>query len=413
MTKLFRTTVFFIALFLPILAAANLGPSWLTELTVLASSSITSAFIRILQLVSLPIVFLSITTTLLNQKDLAELKNIGQKVAIYTVSTTLAASLLAAILYHLIQPHLISTSISSQANDQVFIYSNYITNLIPNNFFAAFVEQNVIGVMIIAFGFGIASFKISTGDRIKLGQSLNAIYKIVFAATQSVLNYLPIVIWAFYADLVLQAESIIPAMFQLSRYVMCVISANLIHALITLPLLLRSHGVCARSLFNSMQPTLSIAFWSKSSSAALPSAISCLSTSEHCQARVAKISMPLCISINMNACAAFILITVHFVANLNGVNLTFIDSLAWVFIATLAAIGNAGVPMGCYFLAGALLTSFNIPLEFMGIILPIYGLIDMLESAINVWSDACVSSCVSQSAVVESQNEGPSIIPIR
>ena len=103
MTKLFRTTVFFIALFLPILAAANLGPSWLTELTVLASSSITSAFIRILQLVSLPIVFLSITTTLLNQKDLAELKNIGQKVAIYTVSTTLAASLLAAILYHLIQ----------------------------------------------------------------------------------------------------------------------------------------------------------------------------------------------------------------------------------------------------------------------------------------------------------------------
>ena len=119
----------------------NLGPSWLTELTVLASSSITSAFIRILQLVSLPIVFLSITTTLLNQKDLAELKSIGQKVAIYTVSTTLAASLLAAILYHLIQPHLISTSISSQANDQVFIYSNYITNLIPNNFFAALVVR--------------------------------------------------------------------------------------------------------------------------------------------------------------------------------------------------------------------------------------------------------------------------------
>jgi len=276
-------------------------------------------------------------------------------------------------------------------------------------------EQNVIGVMIMAFGFGIAAFGINRADRQKMAQGLDRVYQVIFSATNHVLKYLPVVIWAFYSDLVHQAESIIPSLHQLSAYVMCVVSANLIHACITLPFILFMHGIPTQQLFNSMKPALNIAFWSKSSNAALPSAISCLSESGLCSHNTAKISMPLCISINMNACAAFILITVHFVAQLNGVQFSLYDSLIWVLIATLAAIGNAGVPMGCYFLAGALLTSFNIPLEFMGIILPIYGLIDMLESAINVWSDACVSSCVEQA--IKSKRplttDDSTIVPIR
>ena len=65
-------------------------------------------------------------------------------------------------------------------------------------------------------------------------------------------------------------------------------------------------------------------------------------------------------------------------------------------IATVAAIGNAGVPMGCFFIASALLTTMNLPLTLMGIILPFYALLDMLESAINIWSDACVTLAVHQ-----------------
>jgi Na+/H+-dicarboxylate symporter len=70
-------------------------------------------------------------------------------------------------------------------------------------------------------------------------------------------------------------------------------------------------------------------------------------------------------------------------------NFTYVTTLKiWIFIATLAAIGNAGVPMGCFFLSGALLNTMNVPIEMMGIILPFYALLDMLESAINIWSDA-------------------------
>jgi Na+/H+-dicarboxylate symporter len=407
-----KSILIFVSTLLPLVTAAKLGPNWLNTIVPLASASITTVFIRILQLVSLPIVFLSITTTLLKQTTLSEFKKFGTSVIKYTVSTTILAAALSAILYHIMQPHLIEATqvLSTQAH--TFEYGNYLANIIPNNFFAAFVEQNVIGVMLMAFGLGLSSFSVTQPQRERLYATFNTIYQMIFSATNYVLKFLPVVIWAFFADFIHQVETIKPALFQLSKYVMCIISANLLHACITLPLILYLHRIDTIELLMKMRPALSIAFWSKSSNAALPSAIQCLSQSKSCKADVAKMSMPLCISINMNACAAFILVTVHFVAELNQIQFSIFDSMIWVLIATLAAIGNAGVPMGCYFLAGALLTSFNIPLDYLGIILPIYGLIDMLESAINVWSDACVSSCVSSTLKVSKPYDS-TIVPIR
>jgi len=80
----------------------------------------------------------------------------------------------------------------------------------------------------------------------------------------------------------------------------------------------------------------------------------------------------------------------------NGFVITPTVMLPWIFIATLAAVGNAGVPMGCFFLSASLLSSMNVPLELMGMILPIYSVIDMLETALNVWSDSCVAVAVNQ-----------------
>jgi len=98
----------------------------------------------------------------------------------------------------------------------------------------------------------------------------------------------------------------------------------------------------------------------------------------------------------MNGCAAFILTTVLFVATQNGMDFSTTELLAWVLIATIAAIGNAGVPMGCYFLTSALLVSLDVPLALLGLILPFYAFIDMLETALNVWSDACVTAIVDK-----------------
>lgn len=92
----------------------------------------------------------------------------------------------------------------------------------------------------------------------------------------------------------------------------------------------------------------------------------------------------------MNGCAAFILVTSLFVMQNGGEVFSIGQMILWLFIAVIAAIGNAGVPMGCYFLTLSLMTGTGAPVGIMGIILPAYTIFDMIETAENVWSDSCV-----------------------
>jgi Na+/H+-dicarboxylate symporter len=182
----------------------------------------------------------------------------------------------------------------------------------------------------------------------------------------------------------------------LALYLSCVLAANLIQATIVLPSFLKVKQISPIQLFRGMLPALSVAFFSKSSNAALPMAMKCAEENVNVSRKVASFSLPLCTTINMNACAAFILITVLFVSMSHGTTYTPFEFFLWIIIATVAAVGNAGVPMGCYFIASAFLAAMNVPLNILGIILPFYSLIDMLESAINVWSDSCVTAVVQQ-----------------
>lgn len=185
-------------------------------------------------------------------------------------------------------------------------------------------------------------------------------------------------------------------MKSLAFYLFCVVAANLVQAFIVLPALLKAKGISPLATFKAMAPALSIAFFSKSSNAALPMAMKCAEERAGVSRKVATFTLPLCTTINMNACAAFILITVLFVSMSHGITYSIPELILWIFIATIAAVGNAGVPMGCYFMASAFLVAMNVPLNILGIILPFYAMIDMLESAINVWSDSCVVKMVNE-----------------
>lgn len=107
----------------------------------------------------------------------------------------------------------------------------------------------------------------------------------------------------------------------------------------------------------------------------------------------------------MNGCAAFILTTVLYVSMCHGMHFSPFELFGWIFIATLAAVGNAGVPMGCYFLSSALLASMNVPLEMLALILPFYSLLDMIETALNVFSDGCVALFLQRKVNLEQHQE--------
>jgi Na+/H+-dicarboxylate symporter len=246
----------------------------------------------------------------------------------------------------------------------------------------------------LLLGFGIA--RLPSEQRLPIHHLLQSLFQIMMQITRWIVAFMPIAIWAFTMTFVTELFAGLTIPSQVGWYLVTILSANLVQGAIILPLFLWFNGISPWQAFRKMLPALSFAFFSKSSSAAMPSAIDCAERHLQVDPKVARFSFPLCTSINMNACAGFIIITVLFVAQSNGAHFTVTEQLTWILIATVAAIGNAGVPMGCFFIASALLSTMNVPLTLMGIILPFYALLDMLESAINLWSDACVTVVVDQ-----------------
>jgi Na+/H+-dicarboxylate symporter len=357
---------------------------------------VSEVFIKLLKMVSLPIIFLSIVSTALGMENARDIKIIGFKVIKYTLLTTILAATLALVLFVLIQPVQTIISVeSAQSSESQAGYLTYLLNAIPSNILQPFVENNVIGVLFLAVLLSVASLSLPVPNKLILHQFFSSLFSAVMKVTQWLVVLMPIAIWAFITLFIRDMKSGLEFK-SLALYLSCVIAANLIQALIILPILLKLKGVSPVRLARSMMPALSVAFFTKSSSAALPMAMKCAEEKGGISRKVASFTLPLCTTINMNACAAFILITVLFVSMSHGFVYSPIAMISWIFIATIAAIGNAGVPMGCYFLASAFLASMNVPLSIMGVILPFYAMIDMLESAINVWSDSCVAAVVNQ-----------------
>ena len=377
----------------------GIGAGLLDSDSVNAAATVTGEiFIRLLKLASTPIIFLSVLSTLSGMGDLKTAGSLGGQVLRYTLLTTVIAATIALVLFCVVDParQLLGTVPDpGAAIEPSTDYLQFLFDVIPQNIIAPFLDGQVVGVLFVAILFSVAVLQLPREQGERLHKLFDDLFAMVMAMTNGILLLLPVAAWAFVTSFIKEVNDGTVST-SLALYFTCIVLANLIQAFVVLPLLLWSKGISPLRTFRGMAPALSIAFFAKSSSAALPAAMKGACSQLNVSNRVARFSFPLCTTINMNACAGFILITVLFVSTLNGSTFSAMELIAWVFIATIAAIGNAGVPMGCFLLASSLLATMNVPLTMMGVILPVYALIDMLESAINVWSDACVTCIVDR-----------------
>ena len=155
-----------------------------------------------------------------------------------------------------------------------------------------------------------------------------------------------------------------------------------------------------------MTPALAVAFFTKSSAGTLPVTLTTAEKNLAIHPQISRFVLPICTTINMNGCATFILVTSLFVMQNSGLAITPSVMISWVFISVFTAVGNAGVPMGCYFLTLSLMSSIGASVGILGLILPIYTFIDMVETVENVWSDSVVCTITHKklSPTIETSN---------
>lgn len=355
---------------------------------------VSTLFMNFLKLIAAPIVFLSIFSTLLGMNSFHEMKVLGRKVFTYTLLTTLIAASVALFLFVVINPAQVASFPGDVVPETQGSYLSFFTNIIPSNFVQAFLENNVIGIAFLGFLLGFAAQGLEKENRDILRNGFSSLFKLVLKVTEFVIFLIPIGIWAFTTLLIAELHSF--PFNRLILYISVVLGANLLQGVIVLPIFLKMKGLSPWKTFRGSGKAILLAFFSKSSNAALPVTLQCAEKNLGVKSRIASFSLPLCTVINMNGCAAFILTTVLFVSEMNGLVFTPFHLGLWVILATIAAIGNAGVPMGCFFLSSAFLISMNVPIALLGVILPFYALLDMVETALNVWSDLAVTAVIDR-----------------
>ena len=364
-------------------------------------------FLKGLRLLSVPMIFLAIVSTASQMQSLQEAKFLAKKVLKYTITTTLIAALIGLFLFLIFHPEKKVTTHAILTMTPKETYLSTLFKLVPSNFLEPFLEHNVIGAAFIATLFSIAILTLPSKQSVLIKDFFHALFNALLKITSWIIALMPLGIFAFSFQFFKNISDNQAHLNHLFLYSLCILGANVIQGFIILPLMLKWKKLSPLKIAQGMIPALSMAFFSKSSSATLPLTLKAAKQRLNISEKTAHFSFPLCSIINMNGCAAFILITFLFVSTSHGIPFTPFQLIGLVFVASIAAIGNAGVPMGCFFLTSALLVGMDIPLSLMGMILPLYSLFDMVETALNVWSDSCITVIVDKQLTEKTQISSP------
>ena len=382
-----------------------LGISWLNEVM----NFVATVYTRLFQLLAVPTIVLAVITTFATFGSKGSGKIFGHTLT-YTLLTTFAAAAVGALLYILIAPGNLpldsvagvdlkslsqESGISNPLQQQV-TYMEHILSVIPNNIVKPFLEGNVLSLLLLAFaiGFGLSRLPESENKAIVV-KGLLGLQELLFLLIRGLIWTLPFGIVAFSAQLSAQVTAGVVA-DSIGKYILVVLGGNVIQFFVVLPLFLLARGLNPIHVLGKMMPAVLMALFTKSSAATLPVTMDTAENRLGIRKNVSRFVLPICTTINMNGCAAFILVTSLFVMQQGGTSLTWSTILLWIFISVISAVGNAGVPMGCYFLTLSLMSGIGAPVAVLGIILPIYTIIDMVETAENVWSDSCVAAIVDR-----------------
>ena len=370
---------------------------------------VATIYVRLFQLLAVPTIVLAVATTLTSLGKGQEAGRIFRHTISYTLLTTIVAAAVGLLLYVVIAPgqldiKTVETDSPLSTPSTQLSYIDHLLTVIPNNIVKPFLEGNVLSLLLLAAAIGIALARMpETEQKTVVVKFLHGLQDLLFMMIRGLIWTLPVGIVAFAAQLSAQLNAGVIA-DSLGKYVAVVLGGNLLQFFVVLPLFLLLRGLNPIRTLSKMMPAVLMALFTKSSAATLPVTMETAEQRLGVQSKVARFVLPICTTINMNGCAAFILVTSLFVMQQGGITLAWTTMLSWLLISVVSAIGNAGVPMGCYFLTLSLMSGINAPVAVLGIILPIYTIIDMVETAVNVWSDSCV--CAMTDHDLTDRNEG-------
>ena len=357
-------------------------------------------FLKLIQMIVIPMVFLSIISGIASIGDIGKLRRLGTRVLGFYIVTTVLSAVIGLIVAHIMQPganfptnQIINTGESIKAAEPMTV-SQTILSMIPTNPLEALATGNLIQVIVFAVFIGIA-ITILGSQVTNVKRVIDEANLIMFKITDIVMKVTPYGVAALVACSVGQyGLSIfnILGKFILTHY----IGAFSVVFIMYVFIIKYIAKISLKDFFSKITEVWLVAFSTTSSSGTLPVTMRVTEEKFHVKDELASFSLPIGATINMNGIAVYYAVTVLFVAQVYNVDLTLMQQVMFIFMTTLISIGTPGIPNSGIVLTIMLLTTMGLPIEIMGMIVGIFRLIDMIHTALNVTGDVVSTLAVAR-----------------
>jgi proton glutamate symport protein len=390
----------FIAMFLGIAtgvlfgtaAASRLG--WIGEL-----------FMRLLRMVIVPLVLTSIITGVASVGGGRAIGRMFSKTLGYYALSSLLAILTGLFLVNIIQPGA-SADMGQAARQDLPVLATpgsltqLILDIVPNNVFQAAASADMLAIIFFAIVFGLSITALPTRTQGVLQDLFEALFQTMMWLTRGIIRLLPIGIFALMTTMV--ATTGFERFRALGLYMVTIAAGLSIHLFLVLPLLLILLGrISPRVHFANMREPLLVAFSTSSSGATLPVTMNIVEKQVGVSNRVTSFVLPMGATINMDGTALYECAGALFVAQVLGFDLSLVQQGVVVLTALLASIGSAAIPSAGLVVIFIVLEAINLRGPevnlIVGSMLAIDRPLDMLRTAVNVFSDSCCAAVVARS----------------
>ncbi|MCT4614855.1 MAG: dicarboxylate/amino acid:cation symporter [Marinifilaceae bacterium] len=371
-------------------------------------------FLNLLKLVAVPLIFVSLVKGIAGLSDISRLSKLGLKtMSLYVLSTIIAISI-GVVLVNIIKPgdafpiekkieykQKFEKAVSAKTDiaEKVAEESplQFIVDIIPTNIFKSATDNSkMLQIIFFAILFGICMIAVPHEKVKTVVDFFNGLDTIILKMIDYIMYTAPYGVLALMAGLIVDFSGDLDLFTALGVYALTVILGLLSMILIIYPSFLSLVTKTGfKKFYKAISPAQLCAFSTSSSAATLPVTMDRVKNHLGVPDSVASFVLPVGVTINMDGTSCYQAIAAIFIAQVFGLELSFVDQVIIIITATVASIGTPGIPGGSIVMLIIVLSSVNIPSEGIALILGIDRPLDMLRTAVNVTGDAAISKIVA------------------
>ena len=393
--------------------------AWVEAVTTYVTQPIGQIFLRLLFMLVIPLLFSALIVGISEMGEMRSLKRVGLRTLAYTVIVSSIAVGVSLAVVNLLKPGagvdraVASELLAAQADRAGAIVRSgaeqpsgidAFVNIIPDNLVGVLGSNSaILSVMFFALFFGIGLLLTDTPNSRALKNGFEGLFDVTMRLILIVIRLAPIAVACFMFNLA--ALFGWDLLIRLSAYVGVVLLALGIQMFVVYPLLLWTLGRKSPiAFFRETQEASVMAFSTASSNATLPTSLRVADERLKLPRRVSRFVLTIGATANQNGTAMFEGVTVIFLAQFFGIDLSLGQQLMVMLVCILGGIGTAGVPAGSLPVVALILAMVGIQPQAIAIVLGVDRFLDMCRTTLNVVGDLVAAQVISAAEPIEDRS---------